>query len=143
MIPGRIGYSTRQILELQRYSIARQLAQRDWYGPDDYPDGTIIKFRKRFGNSTWYRYAAIKAKGLWYTTGPRSPKGYTWDELTAWLGDPENIRKLKVATGWRSLVPQDEKGGDRVPVKIPYNDGENYDDYRAAMGEGQSWPEPG
>ena len=49
MIPGRIGYSTRQILELQRYSIARQLAQRDWYGPDDYPDGTIIKFRKRFG----------------------------------------------------------------------------------------------
>ena len=90
MIPGRIGYSTRQILELQRYSIARQLAQRDWYGPDDYPDGTIIKFRKRFGNSTWYRYATIKAKGLWYTTGPRSPKGYTWDELTAWLGDPEN-----------------------------------------------------
>ena len=26
-------------------------------------------------------------------------------------------------------MPQDEKGGDRVPVKIPYNDGENYDDY--------------
>lgn len=112
--------TNRRVLQMQLDSAARQLAQLDWYGPDDYPDGTIIKFRKRFGMpdaprpNPWYRYAAIKAKGLWYTTGPRSPKGYTWDELTAWLGDPENIRKLKVATGWRSLVPAAVKGEEVI-----------------------------
>lgn len=47
----------------------------------------VIFFEKSFHNhSTIYTYAAVKApNGLWYTTGPSAPKGYTWDELVDWI----------------------------------------------------------
>lgn len=51
---------------------------------DDQP--LVVFFQHRFNqNSRTYDYAAIKAgDGLWYTTGPASPKGYTWDQLMDW-----------------------------------------------------------
>lgn len=54
---------------------------------DDAPN--VIYFQKRFSpNSRVYDYAAIKASdGLWYTTGPQSPKGYSWDRLIEWIYD--------------------------------------------------------
>jgi hypothetical protein len=54
---------------------------------DDAPN--VIFFQKRFSpNSRLYDYSAIKANdGLWYTTGPQSPKGYTWDRLVEWMFD--------------------------------------------------------
>lgn len=57
----------------------------------------IVVFRKKFGGAgssrpyvnsdTEYVYAFIKSPGdgRWYGTGPKSPKGYTWDELMDWL----------------------------------------------------------
>ena len=51
---------------------------------DDTP--LIVFFQKRFNGGKAYDYAAIKASdGLWYTTGPRTPKGFTWDELVDWI----------------------------------------------------------
>lgn len=48
--------------------------------------GTVIRFTMDFNGSREYDYAAIRAgDGLWYTTGPRSPKGYTWDQLLDWM----------------------------------------------------------
>lgn len=52
---------------------------------DDFEDGAVIQFEKTFTSGT-YQYAAIKAKGLWYTTGPLSPKAYTWDRLIDFIG---------------------------------------------------------
>lgn len=57
------------------------------------PDGTdganVVWWEMVFANSGGYRtytYAAVKAgDGLWYTTGPRAPKGFTWDELVDWI----------------------------------------------------------
>ena len=62
------------------------------YGEEG-PDGTVVSFRRRFPNSlTRYRYAAIRANGLWYITGPNSPKGYTWEEFTTWLEEAETTK---------------------------------------------------
>lgn len=53
----------------------------------DRDEVNLVWFEKSFGTySRVYTYAAVKADdGLWYTTGPRSPKGYTWEELMDWL----------------------------------------------------------
>jgi hypothetical protein len=59
------------------------------FGEDDYPDASVIVFNKRFTlpEGYLYQYSAIKTNNLWYTTGPKSPKGYTWDQLINWMGD--------------------------------------------------------
>jgi hypothetical protein len=51
----------------------------------------VIWFTKLFQNgSKTYEYAAVKAgDGLWYTSGPHVPKGYTWDRLIEWIYDGE------------------------------------------------------
>lgn len=68
------------------------------YGTDQ-EDGTVIRFKIRFlKGGTKYSYAAIRANGLWFTTGPRSPKGYTWAELTAWFEDAHKVYGLKVVS---------------------------------------------
>lgn len=58
---------------------------------DDSP--LIIFFQKQFHEfGKIYDYSAIKAgDGLWYTTGPASPKGYTWDALVDWLYADEDF----------------------------------------------------
>ena len=90
--------------------VRRRLAERkveekilliDEFGPDRYPDGTVVRFSKQFKqDGIRYSYAAIKAVGLWHTTGPRSPKGYTWEDFTMWLvsGDAPTT-SLEVLTG--------------------------------------------
>lgn len=52
------------------------------------PDGAlVIWFEKKFPTGgKWYTYAAVKASdGLWYSTGPRAPKGYAWEQLVEWM----------------------------------------------------------
>jgi len=85
---------------LEHAAHMREQAER--FGPDDYPNGAVIVFDKVFTpGGRVYNYAAIKTIHantsdytgrvghfeLWYTTGPKSPKGYTWDELIKWMGD--------------------------------------------------------
>jgi hypothetical protein len=71
-------------------------ARYERFGVDDFEPGAVIVFNKRFNEyggrsipwSKPYFYAATKdPNGLWSTTGPRSPKGYTWDELIRWMGE--------------------------------------------------------
>lgn len=55
---------------------------------DDFDNGAVITFTKHYSYSNKsYIYAAIKSNGRWYTTGPKSPKAYTWYELLSWLGE--------------------------------------------------------
>ena len=51
-------------------------------------ESAVIRFTRTFSKrgAKQYDYAAIKAgDGLWYTTGPRTPKGYKWAELIQWI----------------------------------------------------------
>lgn len=60
-------------------------------------EGSVVKFRAQFHpGGVKYRYAAIHAGHLWYTTGPNSPMGYTWDEFTHWLDDLHRVIGFKV-----------------------------------------------
>jgi hypothetical protein len=75
-----------------------QLEELDRYGDDPFEDGDVIVFHKLFvhEDGIWsgrtrtskpYFYAATRANGLWYTTGPKSPKAYTWHDLRKWIDD--------------------------------------------------------
>lgn len=70
---------------------------------DDAPN--VIFFQKRFSRGgRLYDYSAVKASdGLWYTTGPQSPKGYSWDRLVEWLYDGSDDTTVYVAKKFRPL----------------------------------------
>lgn len=81
-------------------ALAAQLAAEarieEAYGPEPEEDGAVIAFRVRFmPRGPKYHYAAIRANGLWYTTGPTSPKGYGWDELVSWLDSMNKVTGFK------------------------------------------------
>lgn len=54
------------------------------------PSTSVIRFQKRFANSTRiYRYAAINiggpGGGNWFLTGAESPQGMTWERLSKFI----------------------------------------------------------
>lgn len=64
---------------------------------EDQEDGAVIAFKVRFSQGgVSYGYAALRSKGLWYTTGPRAPKAYTWQELISWLESAHHVSKITV-----------------------------------------------
>lgn len=67
----------------------------------DEGEPNVIWFTKVWQNGTReYTYAAAKAgDGLWYTTGPNTPKGYTWDQLIEWVHDGASC-EIWHATGY-------------------------------------------
>jgi hypothetical protein len=89
--------------------------ERERFGEDDYPDQAVITFDKVFPTGTKvYHYAAMKkviteeesefgeATELWYTTGPKAPKGYTWDELVNWMG--KGVKEIYYVTEMKKVV---------------------------------------
>jgi len=96
-----------EITALQR-TIERAQAKIDFIAslPDEPgvdEDGVaVIFFQKSFspGGRT-YDYCAIKAgNGRWNTTGPRSPKDYSWNQLIKWIFDGSPNTEILVATEW-------------------------------------------
>ncbi len=79
-------------------------------------DGTIIRFRRRFGgkNGRVYNYAALlvtaKRDGeneVWYLTGNYSSDraGYTFEQLLSWMTTGENlVEDVQVATSFDSIT---------------------------------------
>lgn len=75
--------------------LKRKVELVDDYGDDVYEDGTVFVFQKTFEGQPYkpdgykddkaYTYAVIKTNNKWYTTGPMSKKGYTWEEFVLWL----------------------------------------------------------
>lgn len=82
-------------LRAQLNAIAEELARLE-ARPEEPPIGSVIRFNMQFGGrGTVYEYAAIHAgDDLWYTSGPRSPKGYTWDQLLDWMEDGTDAYQL-------------------------------------------------
>lgn len=70
--------------------------------PDD--DNPVIQFQYQFRpGGTVYQYAAVKAGGLWYTTGPKAPKGFTWEQLCDWLSESTTNPCVRQAKKFRPL----------------------------------------
>jgi hypothetical protein len=95
------------------------------YGKDNFPVGAVIRFRKQFKpDGKLYAYAAIKCEDGWYTSGPRTPKGYSWDELVAWLVSAvpvTNIEKMVPANAESEVREQVAKEDNNVKG-YPAND---------------------
>lgn len=82
---GRAEYLQRRIETMQEELDRIQNLPLE---PQGISDGTcVIHWEARYpGGTRTYTYAAVKAgDNLWYTTGPRSPKGYVWDDLILWI----------------------------------------------------------
>lgn len=62
------------------------------------PRQDVINFRPD-AYSRWYTYAAIRMVGLWYSTGPKAPKGFTTEEMIRWWTD-NDVTDLHVAAEW-------------------------------------------
>lgn len=78
-------------------AMAAEQEQEEKYGPEPTGEGAVVAFRARFQkHGPRYPYAAVSAKGLWYTAGPKSPKGYSWAELTQWLDSLHKVTRFKV-----------------------------------------------
>src|SRR5215207_7663808 len=80
---------TARKLELARIKLeAEQVRQGriDAVGEDDYEDTCVIRFDKRFTDSgRVYSYTAIKCGDQWYTSGPKAPGPYSWEQLARFL----------------------------------------------------------
>lgn len=96
--PNSLSYRIAR-LEEQKAELERQQAFLDQLPKepamkDEVTDGEegvdlvpVVYFKKQFeGSDKVYDYVVLRARdGLWYTTGPRTPKGYSWHELLLWL----------------------------------------------------------
>lgn len=100
-------------IEREMDALRRQLArleeklqvQGKFEGLRDLEDGSVISFEYAFhAGGIFYSYAAIKVEGQWFTTGPRSPKGYTDDRFIEWLTEAYEVRDLRVRGKGRSLL---------------------------------------
>lgn len=107
--------SRRDVLRARRDEIEAELARMANLPEEPHVDldldGTatnVVWFEKTFGGMHPYTYAAVKSgDGLWYTTGPKAPKGYGWDRLVEWINEdePEPVT-IWHATEWVSLTPE-------------------------------------
>lgn len=81
----RVAYEARQRAQFLRTLPTQPKRVRVVEGQKQ-PKAGVIFFERTFGGTRVYTYAAVKASdGLWYTTGPRTPKGFQWRELIAWI----------------------------------------------------------
>jgi hypothetical protein len=94
----------RERIEARLAAVDNQMATLAAMPQDDFDDGNVVCFEKSFGGSYFYSYAAIKWDGLWYTTGPRSPKAYTWDRLVEWMQSGGGFRDFCFVTETEDLV---------------------------------------
>jgi hypothetical protein len=96
---GKVKQSQAEGIKLRIRMLKKELKRLESRPAEPEEDGNVITFQKQFAaGGIVYSYAALKAKGLWYTTGPKSPKGYTWDELLDFIGDDNRIYLVTEAT---------------------------------------------
>jgi hypothetical protein len=80
-----------RVLEQQMAELQEELARVCRFPDEDpFEEGTVLVFTKNefantYGRTRDYLYAAIRSGGLWYTTGPKSSKAYTWGEFVEFL----------------------------------------------------------
>lgn len=96
---SRIDVLRRQIEHnLKRAEEAQnQIDQVERFGEDDWEMGTVLRFDKQFvSGGTVYSYVMIKCPsrlrqgGGWYSSGPRAPKDFSWEDMIAWIQEGPN-----------------------------------------------------
>lgn len=89
-------------------ALARYAELEAKYGKEPSP-GSVIRFSRSWSNDPTgrvFEYAVLRttdAGQLWYTTGPKSPKAYTWEDLMNWMDLDQGVQDLFIvkALGWQ------------------------------------------
>ena len=93
----------KEVIEANLRRLEAEIAEIESY-PTEPVNGKVIKFQKQFTEEgPVYNYAAIRAVGLWNTTGPKAPKAYTWEELMSWMGKDARTT-LRIVGNWKGMV---------------------------------------
>lgn len=100
----------REILERSLESIIGKIAELDALPsePDTEARPCVIHWDMKFNHDgicgRLFSYAAIRVGDLWYTTGPKSPKAYTWEQLAKWLVlDNHLVGSIWLAVEWEEV----------------------------------------
>lgn len=98
-------YERRESLIRQLKRVEDEILKIDSLPKEPYSDDgePVIFFHKQFHSGTkWFSYAALRNadNGKWYTTGPNSPKSYTWEELADWMFNSGDIKDVFLANEW-------------------------------------------
>jgi hypothetical protein len=90
-------------LQGMQMSLLDELARIDEMPQDDFEVGDVLMFERRFTpRGLPYTYAAIKGPDLWYFTGSRNKRGYTWEEVLRVL-ESDQVDKVWWASEWTEL----------------------------------------
>lgn len=113
---------TEALQERERHDeVVTRLDIANGYGPDNFTEGTVLRFRRQFRacSDRVYTYAAVKAAGRWYATDGTAR---TWYELVAWLvsaGVPVTAADVEVLGVRRTLdQPPVADGEDKATFQV-------------------------
>ena len=113
-VDERVRALTDEIVRLREYEtrLARIPVE------DDFPDETVIFFRKRFNPEDSFRYAdphtdkayAFTAMKLteaesWFMTGARHGGAWSWDRLREFMADGVDLDDAWVVSEWKPAFP--------------------------------------
>jgi hypothetical protein len=95
-----------RLARLEQMELERLAREAKYEALRDAGDGTVIVFEYKFTtHGPIYSYAALCYAGRWNTTGPRSPKALTFEELCAWFNNSVNDVVVYVVTEIEELDP--------------------------------------
>ena len=87
--------------------IARLQEQLDYLESlpeDDFDNGAVISFTKKFRGNVEYTYVALKAGNRWWLSGTRQAGVHSWDELIRFIAHDEiEMPDIFYVTEWETL----------------------------------------
>lgn len=93
-----------EVIKHRIKELEAELAKRQQFGEDEFPNGTVIKFKYRFTSwnidPSFYTYVALKTADRWYLTG-RISDMFTWDDLVEFLARG-TVKEMRIATEWKA-----------------------------------------
>lgn len=82
--------------------------------PKQPADGTMIHFEVQYKEGEkFYTYVGIRRGNIWYLTGHRPNRNYTWKKLMEWLRSDEINRRtlIHILTKTEESVPEEFEPG--------------------------------
>jgi hypothetical protein len=96
----------KRVLERTIERAQEKLDQLEIMGEDDYEDGAVLTFKKRFTpGGIAYTYVALKIAGGWYLSGRQHGSvGRTWDSLVEFIVENNTHPEVWVVSEWERVI---------------------------------------
>jgi len=104
---NKMGIETRaRILQADIERKEAELSRLLSLPEDTFDEGAVLCFEKQFAlpDGRKYSYMFQKAGGAWYSSGPRRPGPYRWEELLDFLN--EGVTKVWEVQTWIDITEE-------------------------------------